>query len=71
MVGCRHKTKKDLKACVGQHVQDRGPRLLETSMFGPEIKENGRFCVVGPDPYLNRRWYATVETKDGNIVRVS
>lgn len=70
-VGCRLKTKKDLKACIGKHVYDGHVRLLETSMFENEIVENGRFSVVGPDPYLNRRWYGTIAVENGIIVRIS
>jgi hypothetical protein len=43
--------------------------IIETSMFGPELKDNGRFCVVGPDPY-KRKWFAEIEVKDGIIVKV-
>ena len=45
MMGANYKTKKDLKAAVGQPL-----RYEETSFFGPEFKENGTFCVVGPSP---------------------
>ena len=63
--GC--KTKKDLKAKVGQDAQ---PVFMETSAFGPEYTPNGRFAVVGPSPD-QRKWFAEVHTKDGKIVKVS
>ena len=66
MMGAPYKNKKDLKACVGQSL-----RYIETSMFGPEYRENGSFCVVGPCPYSNRKWYAQVTMKDGKIAKVN
>jgi hypothetical protein len=65
MMGASYKTKKDLKAAIGQPL-----RYVETSAFGPEYKDNGTFPVVGPSPY-ERKWYATVTMKDGKIVKVS
>lgn len=65
MMGASYKTKKDLKAAIGQPL-----RHVETSFFGPEYKENGTFSVVGPDAYNNRKWYATVTMKDGKIESV-
>ena len=58
------KTKKALKAAIGET-----PCFIETSMFGPEFKGDGRYTVVGPDPY-QRNWYATVTIKDGRISKV-
>jgi len=65
MMGARYKTKKDLKAAVGQAL-----KYEETSMFGPEFKENGKFCVVGPSPY-ERKWFAEVTMENGLIKKVS
>ena len=65
MMGASYKTKKLLKASVGKSLQ-----YEETSMFGPEYKSNGTFCVVGPSPY-ERKWYAQVTMKDGLIHKVS
>jgi hypothetical protein len=65
MMGASYKTKKDLKAAVGQSL-----RYVETSMFGEEYKPNGQFCVVGPSPYV-RKWYATVTMSDGKIAKVT
>lgn len=59
------KTKKELKAAVGQE-----PRFVETSLFGPEYKGDGSYTIVGPSPY-DRKWYATVVVKDGKISKVS
>jgi hypothetical protein len=64
MMAARYKTKKDLKAAVGQPL-----RYTETSMFGAEYKPNGTFCVVGPSPY-ERRWYAEVTMENDVIKRV-
>ena len=64
MIAANYKTKKDLKANIGN------PLLYtETSFFGPEYKESGSFCVVGPSPY-NRKWYATIEMRAGLIFKV-
>ena len=65
MMGASYKTKKDLKLAVGQSL-----RYEETSAFGPEFKENGTFCVVGPSPY-KRVWYASVTMENGLIKKVS
>lgn len=65
MMGASYKTKKDLKASIGQPL-----RYEETSMFGPEYKETGKFCVVGPSPY-KRVWYAEVTMENGLILKVS
>lgn len=64
MMGARYKTKKELKQAVGQPL-----RYIETSLFGLEYTETGKFCVVGPSPY-DRRWFAEVTMKDGLIERV-
>lgn len=64
MMGARYKTKKELRENVGKPL-----RYIETSMFGEEYKDNGSFCVVGPDPYV-RKWYAEVTMRDGLIERV-
>ena len=45
-------------------------RYEETSMFGPEFKANGTFCVVGPSPD-ERKWFAEVTMKDGKIAKVA
>jgi hypothetical protein len=65
MMGANYPTKKTLKECVGKALD-----YIETSMFGEEYKENGTFCVVGPDPYRKRTWFAEVTMKDGLIAKV-
>lgn len=64
-MAARYKTKKDLKASVGQEL-----RYEETSFFGTEYKADGSFNVVGPSP-TERKWYATVMMVNGKIARVS
>lgn len=66
MMGAAYATKKALKESVGKPL-----RFIETSMFGAEYRENGKFCVVGPDPYNNRKWFATVTMENGLIAKVS
>ena len=65
MMGALYPTKKALKLAVGQPLKN-----VETSMFGPEYRKDGVFCVVGPSPY-NRKWYAEVTMKDGLIAKVT
>ena len=65
MMGACYKTKKVLKANVGQPLM-----YEETSMFGAEYRDNGTFCVVGPSPTV-RKWYASVTTVNGLIAKVS
>ena len=66
MMAALYPTKKALKQAIGQPL-----RYVETSMFGLEYKPNGKFCVVGPDAYNNRKWYAEVTMVDGKIAKVS
>lgn len=65
MMGALYPTKKALKEAVGQELN-----YEETSMFGPEFKEDGKFSVVGPSPYV-RKWYATVTMQGGRILKVT
>ena len=65
MMSASYKTKKDLKAAIGQPL-----RYVETSMFGEEYRANGTFCVVGPSP-LQRKWFASVTMSNGLIAKVS
>jgi hypothetical protein len=65
MMAALYPTKKALKAALGLQL-----RYRETSLFGEEYRENGTFCVVGPDAY-NRKWYAQVTMKDGLIAKVT
>lgn len=65
-MGASYKTKKELKGSIGNDL-----RYIETSMFGPEYTDNGQFCVVGPDPYTKRTWYAQVTMLNGKISKVS
>ena len=60
-----YKTKKELKESVGKPL-----RYVETSMFGAEFKKTGDNTVVGPDAYNDRKFFATVTTKDGIITKV-
>lgn len=63
MMGVDYKTKKDLKAAIGQRLR------ITPSAFGPEYQENGTFCVVGPSPYV-RKWFAEVTIEKGIIKKV-
>lgn len=65
MMGASYKTKKDLKASIGQRL-----RYVETSLFGAEYKPDGKFCVVGPSP-TERKWFAEVTMEGGLIKKVT
>jgi hypothetical protein len=66
----RFKSKKLLREAVaaGSPVQ-----LEATSMFGNEYDgdlehaPDGAYYVVGPDPYRDRKWYATVTVRGGKV----
>ena len=64
MMGALYKSKKDLKASIGQALI-----YEETSLFGQEYQANGTFCVVGPSPQ-ERKWFASVTMKNGLIEKV-
>lgn len=66
MMGAPYKSKKELKENIGKPLN-----YIETSVFGVEYKANGTFCVVGPDPYRSRKWFAEVTMENGLIKRVS
>lgn len=65
MMGALYATKKELKEAIGQPL-----RYQETNIFGPEYKADGKFVVVGPDAYTNRKWFAEVVMKEGKIAAV-
>lgn len=66
MMGANYPTKKALKESIGKPL-----RYVETSLFGAEYSENGKFAVVGPCAYTNRKWYAQVTMENGLIAKVS
>jgi len=54
-----------LKESIGKPLH-----YVETSMFGPEYKTDGTFCVVGPCAHTNRKWYASVTMANGLIAKI-
>jgi hypothetical protein len=64
MLAALYKTKKALKESVGKPLV-----FEETSLWGPEYKQNGSFAVVGPSP-TQRKWYAEVTMENGIIKKV-
>ena len=68
--GGRLKSKKALREEIAQGY---APLLEATSWFGNEfdgpvsLAPDGTYSVVGPDPYRDRRWYATVTVRDGKV----
>lgn len=61
----KYASKKALKESIGKPLG-----YVETSMFGPEYRENGSFAVVGPTAY-QRKFFATVTMENGIIKKVS
>ena len=60
-------SKKELKENVGKRL-----KYIETSMFGPEYRENG-ILTVANRPHITRigrEFFAQVVMKDGLIVSV-
>lgn len=70
----RADTKKALSAAVAE--DPTRVTLEATSFFGNEYDgplsgaPDGTYSVVGPDPQVSRKWYATIE-KSGGEVKVS
>lgn len=64
MLVATYPTKKALKSAIGSPLS-----YQETSLFGAEYSDNGKFCVVGPGAY-QRKWFAEVTMQDGKIARV-
>jgi hypothetical protein len=58
MITTPYKSKKELKENIGKHL-----RYTETSLFGPEYKSNGEFCVT----HTSMRWFASVTMENGII----
>jgi len=64
MLAALYPSKKALKESIAKPLQ-----FEETSFFGPEYKDDGKFAVVGPSP-TNRKWYAEVTMSAGIIAKV-
>ena len=62
MMYAHYKSKKALKEEVGKPLD-----YEETSMFGPEYRSTGKFCVTNP----KRSFFAEVTMVDGKIVKVT
>lgn len=66
------KTKKELKAHIGKKMA-LNENFVETAVFGgPEYPKGGtgQMCMVGPDAFRSRKWYANCRLKDGVLVKV-
>ncbi len=64
------KTKKQLKELVGKRLSGH---YVETSLFGQEYPKNGTgtVTIVGPDAYIDRKWYASVILENHIVKKVS
>ena len=61
MIIANYKHKKDLKASIG-----KGLMYRETSIFGPEYRRAGTFCVTNH----KHSWFAEVTMKNSYISKV-
>lgn len=61
-------TKKECRANIGRRL-----RYTETSMFGPEYKQNGVLFVCNRPQITGsgREWFGQITMKDGLISEVS
>lgn len=63
------KSKKELKQRV--EVEPHTVSLYTTSAFDSYFNlsvphlDDGKYSVTGPNPYDARKWYATIEIRDG------
>ena len=64
MLAFTYKTKKELRDSIGKPL-----RFNETSMFGPEYRDDGLLTGVGPHQNI-RKWYANVVMVNGLIAKV-
>lgn len=67
MLIAKYPSKKECKENIGKPL-----RYSETSMFGPEYKENGTL-VVANRPHitgLGREWFGEITMKNGLIEKV-
>jgi hypothetical protein len=64
MIQVFYPSKKALKESIGKPLN-----YQETSMFGPEFKPNGKFCVADGSP--QRKWFAEVTMEAGKIKKVA
>jgi hypothetical protein len=63
----KYPSKKDCKAAIGQPL-----KYVETSLFGPEYRTNGRLTVCNR-PHITgmgREWFGNITMKDGVITKV-
>lgn len=68
MMGLRFKTKKEAKEAVPFRAEDK---ITETSLFGPELRENGKFSVcISLDPYRIRNSFGEITVENGIVVKV-
>lgn len=69
MMIVHYQSKKAMKECVGQRL-----RYTETSMFGPEFKDNGTFCGSNRPQITGaggREFFAEITMKDGLIAKIA
>lgn len=67
MIVFNYPSKKDLKACIGKPL-----RYIETSMFGPEYRDNGKLTGANR-PHITgkgREFFANVTIENGLIKTV-
>lgn len=66
LIAC-YPSKKECKANIGKRLD-----YIETSVFGPEYRENG-ILTVANRPHITRKgreWFGRITMKDGLIFKV-
>lgn len=63
-------SKKQIKEAITTGRPMSSNQLIETSIFGIEYKGDGKYTVVGPDPYNNRKWFAEITIKDDKVISI-
>jgi len=64
MLAVLYPTNKAMREAVGKPLH-----YQETSLFGPEYRDNGKLVFVGPSAH-NRKFYGAVTMKNGLIASV-
>jgi hypothetical protein len=73
--GQNFKTKAELKRAIAAHdavqLYDTSWPAAAARMWARELTQDLEWIVIGPDPYHDRKWYATVKRNSkGNLTVV-
>lgn len=65
------------KAVVKKAIKEGNPivasrYIQETSLFSQaEFNGDGKYTIVGPDAYTNRKFYGEITVKEGKIIKIT